>query len=152
MNRLLLVASLAFTITACAGATTDSPAPTANTLYRDKYLGASSALDYATVAWRSALTRLANSGTDSLSVEAPFDTTYANALQTFRTTLLSIQFPSPAEGDVHGLVNAAGAVQGDLGAIVSGHGSGSQFVADETTLQQAINIVQTDLSLATSTP
>ena len=152
MRRLLLVASLAATMAACGGTSTDSPAPTANTLYRDKYLGASSALDYATVAWRSALTRLANAGTDSLSTEAPFDTTYEQALETFRTTLLSIQFPYPTEADVHGLVNAAGAVQADLGAIVIGRGSTSQFVADETTLQQAINIVQTELSLATSTP
>lgn len=152
MKRILLVASVAMTMTACAGSGTETPAPTANTLYVDKYLGASTALDYATTAWRSALARLASSGTDSLSAEAPFDITYENALETFRTTLLSIQFPSPAEADVHGLVNVAGAVQGDLGAIAGGMGSTSQFVADEMTLQAAINIVQTDLSLATSTP
>jgi hypothetical protein len=152
LDRILVVASLAVTMVACAGTAIDAPAPTANTTYVDKYLGASSALDYATTAWRSALTRLANSGTDSLSAEAPFDITYEKALGTFRTTLLSIQFPSPAEADMHGLVNAAGAVQGDLSAIASGRGSTSQFVADEMTLQAAINIVQTDLSLATSTP
>jgi hypothetical protein len=153
MKRMLLLGTLAAAMCACAGtAAADTPAPTANNGYVYKYLGASSAFDYATTAWRSALTNLANKGTDSAPAEAPFDTTYAQAIGTFRTTLLSIQFPSPTEADAHGLVNAAGAVQRDLSDFAAGRGSPDQFKADETILQEAINIVQSELSHATSTP
>jgi hypothetical protein len=152
MRRILLVASLTALTAACASTDAGTPAPTANNGYVYKYLGASSALDYATTAWRAAITNLASSGADSLAAEAPIDITYANALGTFNDTLLSVRFPSPAEADVHGLVGVVTAVQGDLTALATGRGSTSQFEADEATLQAAINIVQTDLSLATSTP
>jgi hypothetical protein len=126
--------------------------PTPNHRYIDIYLGASSALDAATAAWRTAVTQLANSGTDSTATEAPFDTAYAKALNTFDYTLLSISFPSVMQSDVNTLINAGTAVQADLAAIAAGQGSVSQFVKDETAFQAAINVGQTDMGLPTSTP
>jgi hypothetical protein len=158
VNRILFVAPLAAVVAACssedAGGTTPPPSatPTPNQRYIDVYLGASSALDAATSAWRTAVTQLANSGTDSTATEAPFDTAYGKALNTFDYTLLSISFPSVMLSDVNTLINAGTAAQADLVAIAAGQGSVSQFVKDETTLQAAINVVQTDMGLARSTP
>ena len=153
-----MMVPLAAAITACSGTdtagttVTGGSTPTPHALYVDQYAGASSALDAATAAWRTALSRLASSGTDSTTTEAPFDTAYAHALNTFDYTLLSIRFPPAMQSDVNSLINAGTAVQADLLAFAAGHGSTSQLISDETTLQAAINVVQSDMGIPVNTP
>ena len=50
------------------------------------------------------------------------------------------------------LVAAADAVRTDLAGVASGAVTTSQFVSDESNLQAAINIVQRDIGLGSSTP
>jgi hypothetical protein len=84
--------------------------------------------------------------------EAPINASYAQALQTFGTALLGIQFPVSTQSDVDAVVSAVAIVRGDLAGVASGAVPTTQCASDESTLQATINLVQRDLGLGSSTP
>jgi predicted ATPase len=142
----------AVVLVGCAG--TDSSGATANATpsYVQQYANAGSALDTATTTWDQLGQALVAAGTNTVANEAPIDAAYATALKAFSQALLAIQFPDTAENDVHLLAAAAGAVHDDLAGVASGAVSTTQFVSDESNLQGAINVVQQELGLGSSTP
>ena len=120
--------------------------------YLQAYANAGSALDTATATWDALGQALVAANTNTVANEAPIDATYARALQAFSTTLLAIQFPASATSGVHQVVNAANAVRTDLAGVASGAVSTAKFVTDKSTLQGAIDVVQQELELGSSTP
>ncbi|MGA8634530.1 MAG: hypothetical protein WB805_06710 [Candidatus Dormiibacterota bacterium] len=150
--RVLRVASFAaaLVLTGCAGDAVATPATTAN--YLQEYSNAGSALDTATTTWDALGQALVAANTNTVANEAPIDATYARALQAFSTALLTIQFPASATNGVHQVVNAANTVRTDLAGVASGAVSTAKFVSDESNLQAAINVVQQELGLGSSTP
>jgi hypothetical protein len=139
------------TLVGCAGTGT-ATTPTTRASYIQQYANAGAALDAATTLWDTLGQSLVAAGTNTLANEAPIDASYAQALQTFSNTVLGIQFPALAHNDVRTLVTAADAVRVDLAGVASGAVSTTQFVSDESNLQAAINIVQRDIGLGSSTP
>jgi hypothetical protein len=139
------------TLSGCAGTATVTTA-IPNPPYIQQYANAGAALDTATTLWDTLGQSLVAAGTNTVAMEAPIDSSYAQALQTFSTTVLGIQFPASAHNDVRTLVAAADAVRVDLAGVASGAVSTTQFVSDESNLQAAINIVQRDIGLGSSTP
>jgi hypothetical protein len=135
----------------CAG-TAAVTTPTNNPSYIQQYANAGAALDAATTLWDTLGQSLVAAGTNTVAKEAPIDASYAQALQTFGNAVLGIPFPASAHNDVHTLVTAADAVRTDLAGVASGAVSTTQFVSDESNLQAAINIVQRDIGLGSSTP
>jgi hypothetical protein len=133
-------------------ASTVTPPSTSSSNYLQQYASAGGALDTATTTWDTLGKGLVTTGTNTIANEAPIDAAYARALSTFSNELLAIQFPASTKNDVHNLVNAAGAVRNDLAGVASGAVSTTQFVNDEANLQNAINIVQHELGLGSSTP
>lgn len=133
---------------------TSSPAATPGTTpsYLQQYGAAGSALDAATTKWDALGQALVAANTDTIANEKPIDADYAQALQTFSNTLLAIPFPASAKSDVQALVNAAGAVRNDLAGVASGAVTTAQFATHESNLQDAINAVQQELGLGSSTP
>jgi hypothetical protein len=117
-----------------------------------QYARAGAALDAATTTWDTLGQSLVAAGTNTVANEAPIDAAYAQALQTFSATLRSIHFPASAGNDINALINAAAAVRNDLAGVASGAVSTTQFVSDESDLQAAINVVQRNLGLGSSTP
>ena len=150
--RVLSVASFAaaLVLTGCAGDAVATPATTPN--YLQEYASAGSALDTATTTWDALGQALVAANTNTVANEAPIDATYARALQAFSTALLAIQFPASASNGVHQVVNAANTVRTDLAGVASGAVSTAKFVSDESNLQAAINLVQQELGLGSSTP
>src|SRR6202051_86909 len=136
----------------CGGTVTGGATPATSTNYIQQYANAGAALDTATTTWAPLGQSLVVAGTNTVANVAPIDAAYAQALQAFSTTLLSIQFPASAQNDVHAVVNAAAIVRRDLAGVASGAVPTAQFVSDESTLQAAINLVQRDLGLGSSTP
>jgi hypothetical protein len=143
------VASVA--LVGCAGTATVTT-PIVNSPYIQQYANAGAALDTATTLWDTLGQSLVAAGTNTVAKEAPINASYAQALQNFSTTVLSIQFPASAHNDVRTLVAAADAVRIDLAGVASGAVPTTQFVSDESNLQAAINIVQRDIGLGSSTP
>lgn len=139
------------TLVGCAG-TAAMTTPTSNPSYIQQYASAGAALDTATTLWDTLGQSLVAAGTNTVAKEAPINAAYAQALQTFSNTVLGIEFPASAHNDVHTLVTAADAVRIDLAGVASGAVSTTQFVSDESNLQAAINIVQRDIGLGSSTP
>lgn len=113
------------------GSTATFATPTTSPAFIQQYANAGTALDTATTLWDTLGQSLVAAGTN---------------------TVLGIQFPASAHNDVHTLVAAAGAVRTDLAGVASGAVTTSQFVSDESNLQAAINIVQRDIGLGSSTP
>jgi hypothetical protein len=150
--RVLSVASFAaaLVLTGCAGDAVATPATTPN--YLQEYASAGSALDTATTTWDALGQALVAANTNTVANEAPIDATYARALQAFSTALLAIRFPASATYGVHQVVNAANTVRTDLAGVASGAVSTAKFVSDESNLQAAINVVQQELGLGSSTP
>jgi len=142
----------AVALAGCGSTATGGASPTATPSYVQQYADSGAALDTATTTWDTLGQSLVAAGTNTVANEAPIDASYAQALQTFSTTLLSIQFPSPAQNDVRDAVNAATAVRTDLGGVATGAVPTAQFTSDEFNLQAAINLVQRDLGLSASTP
>ena len=142
----------ALALTGCASSGNPASTPAATPSYIQQYANAGSALDKATETWDSLGQSLVAAGTNTIANVAPIDAAYAIALQAFGTAVLAIQFPASSETDVHHLADAAGAVRTDLAGVASGAVSTSQFVTDESKLQDAINVVQRDLGLGSSTP
>jgi hypothetical protein len=140
----------ALVLTGCAGDAIATPATTPN--YLQEYATAGSALDTATTTWDALGRALVAAGTNTVANEAPIDAAYARALQTFGTALLAIQFPASATNDVHQVVRAANTVRNDLAGVASGAVPTAKFVSDESSLQAAINVVQQELGLGSSTP
>jgi hypothetical protein len=136
----------------CGSTSTGGAMPATGPNAIQQYANAGAALDTATTTWDTLGQSLVAAGTNTVANEAPIDASYAQALQTFSNTMLSIQFPASATTDVHALVSAAAAVRGDLAGVASGAVSTAQFVSDESNLQAAINLVQRDLGLGSSTP
>jgi hypothetical protein len=134
------------------GSTATFATPTTSPAFIQQYANAGTALDTATTLWDTLGQSLVAAGTNSVANEAPVNAAYAQALQTFSNTVLGIQFPASAHNDVHTLVAAADAVRTDLAGVASGAVTTSQFVSDESNLQAAINIVQRDIGLGSSTP
>lgn len=149
MRRVALSAA-ALALTGCA--TTPAATPSATPSYLQQYAAAGSALDAATTKWDALGQALVEANTDTIANEAPIDAAYEQALQAFSTALQAIHFPASAKNDVQALVNAAGAVRNDLTGVASGAVSTAQFAAHESTLQTAINVVQQELGLGSSTP
>jgi hypothetical protein len=143
------VASVA--LVGCAGTATVTT-PIGNPPYIQQYANAGAALDTATTLWDTLGQSLVAAGTNTVAKEAPINASYAQALQTFSNAVLSIRFPASAHNDVRTLVAAADAVRIDLAGVASGAVSTTQFVSDESNLQAAINIVQRDIGLGSSTP
>lgn len=150
--RVLRVAwfAAALVLTGCAGDAVATPATTPN--YLQQYANAGSALDTATTTWDALGQALVAANTNTVANEAPIDATYARALQAFSTALLAIQFPTSATNGVHQVVNAANVVRTDLAGVASGAVSTAKFVSDESNLQAAINVLQQELGLGSSTP
>jgi hypothetical protein len=140
----------ALALTGCAGDAVATPATTPN--YLQEYANAGSALDTATTTWDALGQALVTANTNTVANEAPIDAAYARALQAFSTALLAIQFPASATNDVHQVVNAANMVRNDLAGVAAGAVTTAQFVSDESNLQAAINVVQQELGLGSSTP
>lgn len=136
----------------CASTATGGGTPITGPNAIREYANAGAALDAATTLWDTLGQSLVAAGTNTVANEAPIDASYAQALQVFSNTVLGTQFPASATTDVHALVSAAGAVRTDLAGVASGAVSTAQFVSDESNLQAAINLVQHDLSLGSSTP
>jgi hypothetical protein len=136
----------------CGSTATGGTTPTTGPNAIQQYANAGAALDTATTTWDTLGQSLVAAGTNTVANEAPIDASYAQALQTFSNAVLGIQFPATATTDVHALVSAAGAVRTDLAGVASGAVSTTQFVSDEANLQAAINLVQRDLGLGSSTP
>jgi hypothetical protein len=147
VHRMTLMVPLA-ALAACGS----TAVPTGGVAVVQRYTALGSALDAATRTWTDRVSALVTAGTDSVANETPFDSAYSQALQAFGTGLLGVQFPTSAQSDASALVTAVTAVRTDLTAIVAGSGSASQFVGDEKKFQAAINVLQTDLGLGTSTP
>jgi hypothetical protein len=143
------IASL--TLVGCAG-TAAVTTPETTPLYIQQYANAGTGLDTATTLWDTLGQSLVASGTNTVAKEAPINASYAQALQTFSTTVLGIQFPASAHNDVRTLVTAADAVRTDLAGVASGAVSTAQFGSDESGLQAAINAVQRDIGVGSSTP
>lgn len=143
------VASLALVGCASTAAVTT---PATNPLYTQQYANAGAALDTATTLWDTLGQALVAAGTNTVANEAPINASYAKALQTFSSTVLGIQFPIAAHKGVRTLVTAADAVRTDLAGVASGAVSTAQFAGDEAGLQAAINAVQRDIGLGSSTP
>jgi hypothetical protein len=142
----------AVALAGCAGTATGGASPTATPNYVQQYANAGAALDTATTTWDTLGQSLVAAGTNTVANEAPIDASYAQALQAFSSTLLGIQFPASAQNDVRAVVNAATAVRTDLGGVASGAVPTAQLTSDEFNLQAAINLVQRDLGLSSSTP
>jgi len=142
----------AVALAGCASTSTGGTAPATTPSYLQQYANAGSALDTATTTWDQLGQALVAAGTNTIANEEPIDASYATALDAFATALQAIEFPAPAKNDVHALVDAAGAVRNDLSGVASGVVSTSQFVTDESNLQAAINVVQQELGLGSSTP
>jgi hypothetical protein len=140
----------AVVLTGCAGDAVATPVTTPN--YIQEYANAGTALDTATTTWDALGQALVAADTNTVANEAPIDATYAHALQAFSTALLAIQFPASATNAVHQVVNAANRVRTDLAGVASGAVPTAQFVNDESNLQSAINVVQQELGLGSSTP
>jgi hypothetical protein len=136
----------------CGGTVTSGATPATSANYVQQYANAGAALDTATTTWDTLGQSLVAAGTNTVANEAPIDASYAQALQAFSTTLLGIQFPASAQSDAHAVVNAAAIVRRDLAGVASGAVTTAQFVSDESNLQAAINLVQRDLGLGSSTP
>lgn len=151
-SRLLRVVwfAAALALTGCAGDAVATPAATPD--YLQEYANAGSALDTATTTWDALGQALVAANTNTVANEAPIDATYARALQAFSAALLAIRFPATATNDVHRVANAANMVRTDLAGVASGAVPTAQFVSDESNLQAAINVVQQDLGLGSSTP
>jgi hypothetical protein len=141
----------AVTLVGCAGAA-GVTTPTSTRSYVQQYANAGAALDTATTLWDTLGQSLVAAGTNTVAKEAPINASYAQALHAFGDTVLGIQFPASAHNDVHTLLTAADAVRTDLAGVASGAVSTTQFVSDESNLQAAINIVQRDIGLGSSTP
>ena len=142
----------AVALVGCASTSGAGATPTTTPSYIQPYANAGSALDNATETWDSLGQALVAAGTNTIANEAPIDSGYAQALRTFSNALLAIPFPTSAMNDVHQLADAAGAVRNDLAGVASGVVSTTQFVTDESTLQDAINVVQEELGLGSRTP
>ncbi len=140
----------AIALTGCAGDAVATPAPSSN--YLQQYANAGSALDTATTKWDGLGQALVAAGTNTVANEAPIDAAYAQALQAFSNALLAIAFPASASNDVHQVVSAANVVRNDLAGVASGAVPTAKFVSDESNLQAAINLVQQELGLGSSTP
>jgi predicted ATPase len=140
----------AIALTGCAGDAVATAAPTSN--YLEQYANAGSALDTATTTWDALGQALVAAGTNTVANEAPIDAAYAQALQAFSNALLAIAFAASATHDVHQVVNAANMVRNDLAGVATGAVSTAKFVSDESNLQTAINVVQQELGLGSSTP
>lgn len=151
-SRLLRVVwfAAALALTGCAGDAVATPAATPD--YLQEYANAGSALDTATTTWDALGQALVAANTNTVANEAPIDATYARALQAFSTALLAIRFPATATNDVHWVANAATMVRTDLAGVASGAVPTAQFVSDESNLQAAINVVQQEVGLGSSTP
>ena len=147
-----LACSVAAVVLVGCGATATGATPPAAPSYIQQYASAGAALDTATATWDTLGQSLVAAGTNTVANEAPVDASYADALQTFDNALRSIPFPASAGNDVHALINAADAVRRDLAGVASGAVPTTQFVSDESDLQGAINLVQRDLGLGSSTP
>jgi hypothetical protein len=143
------VAALA--LAGCASSATGGASPPASPNYVQQYANAGAALDTATTTWDTLGQSLVAAGT-TVANEAPINASYAQALQTFGTALLGIQFPVSTQSDVHAVVSAVAIVRGDLAGVASGAVPTTQFASDESTLQATINLVQRDLGLGSSTP
>jgi hypothetical protein len=148
--RRVAVSAAALALMGCATAPAATPAPTPS--YLQQYAAAGSALDAATTKWDALGQALVEANTDTIANEAPIDAAYEQALQAFSNALLAIHFPASAKNDVQALVSAAGTVRSDLAGVASGAVSTAQFAAHESSLQAAINVVQRELGLGTSTP
>jgi hypothetical protein len=136
----------------CGGTVTGGATPATSANYIQQYANAGAALDTATTTWDTLGQSLVVAGTNTVANEAPIDAAYAQALQAFSTTLLAIQFPASAQNAAHAVINAAAIVRRDLAGVASGAVTTAQFVSDESNLQAAINLVQRDLGLGSSTP
>jgi hypothetical protein len=150
--RRIALSIAAVALVGCGSAATGGATPTPISNAVQQYANAGAALDTATTTWDTLGQSLVAAGTNTVANEAPIDAGYAQALQTFSNTVLGIQFPASAMADVHALVSAAGAVRTDLAGVATGAVSTAQFVSDEHNLQAAINLVQRDLGLGSSTP
>jgi hypothetical protein len=150
--RYVVLSVAAAVLVGCGDTVTGTATPTTTPAYVQQYADAGAALDTATTTWDALGQSLVAAGTNTVANEAPINAGYAQALQTFSSTLLAIQFPAPAMNDVHTLVNAAASVRSDLAGVASGAVSTTKFVSDESNLQAAINLVQQDLGLGSSTP
>ncbi len=144
--------SATIALAGCASNASGGTTPTADPNYTQRYANAGAALDSATTLWDTLGQSLVAAGTNTVANEAPINAAYAQALQTFSTAVAQIPFPAPAANDVRALVNAAGAVRTDLAGVASGAVPTARFVSDESNLQAAINLVQRDLGLGSSTP
>ena len=142
----------AMALAGCGSTATGGATPATGPNAIQQYANAGAALDAATTLWDTLGQSLVAAGTNTVANEAPIDASYAQALQTFSNAVLGIQFPASATTDVHALVSAAGAVRTDLTGVASGAVSTAQFVSDKSNLQAAINLVQRDLGLGSSTP
>jgi hypothetical protein len=136
----------------CGGTATSRATAATSANYVQQYAKAGAALDTATTTWDTLGQSLVVAGTNTVANEAPIDAAYAQALQAFSTALLAIQFPPSAQNDVRAVVNAAAIVRRDVAGVASGAVTTAQFASDESNLQAAINLVQRDLGLGSSTP
>jgi uncharacterized protein (DUF1786 family) len=143
---------VAAALVGCGSTAGGGATPATNANYIQQYANAGAALDTATTTWDTLGQSLVAAGMNTVANEAPIDAGYAQALQLFSNTVLAIQFPAAAMTDVHVLVNAATAVRTDLAGVASGAVPTAQFVSDEANLQAAINLVQRDIGLGSSTP
>ena len=142
----------AVALVGCGSTAGGGATPAANASYIQQYANAGAALDTATTTWDTLGQSLVAAGMNTVANETPIDAGYAQALQVFSNTVLAIHFPASAMTDVHALVNAATAVRSDLAGVASGAVPTAQFVSDEANLQAAINLVQRDLGVGSSTP
>jgi len=149
-TRRVALSAAALALMGCA--TTPAATPAATPSYLQQYADAGSALDAATTRWDALGQALVEANTDTIANEAPIDAAYEQALQAFSNALLAIHFPASAKNDVQALVSATGAVRNDLTGVASGAVSTAQFAAHESSLQAAINVVQQELGLGSSTP
>jgi hypothetical protein len=150
--RVVVLLAAGGALVGCGDTVTGAATPTTTPAYIQQYANAGAALDTATTTWDTLGQSLVAAGTNTVANEAPINASYAQALQTFGDALLAIQFPATAMNDVHALVNAAATVRTDLAGVASGAVPTTQFVSDESNLQAAINLVQRDLGVGSSTP
>ena len=136
----------------CGSTVAGGTTPGTNAGYVQQYANAGAALDTATTTWDTLGQSLVAAGMNTVANEAPIDASYAQALQVFSNAVIAIQFPASAMTDVHAVVSAATAVRTDLAGVASGAVPTAQFVNDEANLQAAINLLQRDLGVGSSTP
>ena len=149
--RCVVMCVAAAALVGCGDSVTGTASPAATSSFVRQYADAGAALDTATTTWDALGQALVTANTNTVANEAPIDAAYARALQAFSSALLAIQFPASATDDVHSGGQRRGAVRNDLAGVASGavHDAIRQR---QSHLQAAINVVQQELGLGSSTP